>query len=315
MEQNLFNTLPNDMVTKPQEVKQSQVVVANQQTQVANPPKTLVEKFMAQVVNYAQTSGEDLDQKTKTLAVDIITSTNKQLVGNGVKWGEVDINGCGFVGQIKHFAKLGLTMEDKLYVDIRNNGKTGLKDIHIKPQYQALEKLMVRYFTKPILRFKEDVICVGDEVEEEEDFYTGLSRIVGHKRNRDIDRNKLENITGAYKIAYIQDGGKIIQMVTTIDRNRIDRAYKASPSREKTVWNQDTRKMVLKTVTWEMWNDKNVRAFMVFPEDIVSDLHVLEESQEMDWSKETQFKSVNQAQENVQVNVATGEIIEMEYED
>lgn len=308
-----------DRVDKPQAPQPKQEVAINQpqQPQVATPQKaTLVEKFLTQVVNYAETSGEILDQKTKTLAVDIITGANKVVVGNQYRWSEIDIQGCGLISQIKRYAKLGLTMEDKLYVDIRRNGKTQLYDITIKPQYQAIEKLIVKYFQLPVIRFKEDVICIGDELVEEEDFLTGLSKITNHKRNNDIDRNKLDNITGAYKIMYIKDvDGKINQYVIKVDKNRIDRAYKASPSKEKTVWNMDTRKMVLKTVTWEMWNDKNIRAFMKFPEDVMEDLSVLEDTSEMDWNAETKFNNVNQAQENVQVNVATGEIINMDFED
>lgn len=306
-----------DRVDKPQQPKQEVVVNQPQQPQVATPQKaSLVERFLTQVVNYAETSGEILDQKTKTLAVDIITGANKVVVGNQYNWKEIDIQGCGLISQIKRYAKLGLTMEDKLYVDIRRNGKTQLYDITIKPQYQAIEKLIVKYFQLPVIRFKEDVICIGDELFEEEDFLTGLSKITNHKRNNDIDRNKLDNIIGAYKIMYIKDvDGKINQYVIKVDKNRIDRAYKASPSKEKTVWNMDTRKMVLKTVTWEMWNDKNIRAFMKFPEDVMEDLSVLEDTNEMDWNAETKFNNVNQAQENVQVNVATGEIINMDFED
>lgn len=307
-------------VEKNQEIvqeKKNEISTQTQKTtQVATQkPNTLVGRFLEQVVNYAETSGENLDQKTKSLAVDIITATNKHLVASQVNWSEVDVQGCGLVSQIKRFAKLGLSMEDKLYPDVRNNSKTGKKDIHIKPQYQALEKLMVRFFSKPILRFKEDIVCIGDEVLEEEDFYTGLNRIVGHKRNFSIDRNKLDNIIGAYKIAYVQEGKNIVQYVIRIDKNRITRAYNASPSREKTVWNLDSKKMVLKTVTWEMWNDKNIRAFMVFPEDIAQDLSILEESQEMDWNAETKFQRVEQAQEQVQVDVATGEVVEMSYDE
>lgn len=318
MEKNIFDKYIDEKEkNENKEIKQELVEKEKINTQVSTPQKaTLVEKFLTQVVNYAETSGEILDQKTKTLAVDIITGANKVVVGNQYRWNEIDIQGCGLISQIKRYAKLGLTMEDKLYVDIRKNGKTNLYDINIKPQYQTIEKLIVKYFMLQVLRFKEDVICIGDELVEEEDFSTGLTKITAHKRNNNIDRNKLDNIVGAYKIMYIKDvDGVINQYVIKIDKNRIDRAYKASPSREKTVWNLDTRKMTLKTVTWEMWNDKNIRAFMKFPEDVVNDLSVLDDTNEMDWNAETKFNNVNQAQESTQVNVATGEIIDMVFED
>lgn len=313
-ENDIFDKYIDNKIEKPQ----------NNEVQIKNetPPtipatkKSLAERFLSQVVAYAETSGEVLNQKTKTLAVDIITQTNKALVGQQISWNTVDISGCGLISQIKRWAKLGVSMEDKLYPDIRRNSKTGLFDIVIKGQYQTIEKLIVKYFQLPVLRFKEDIICVGDEIIEEEDFMTGLSKITGHKRNVNIDRNKMENIIGAYKIMYIKDiDGTINQYVIKIDKNRIDRAFKASPSKEKTVWHLDTRKMILKTCTWEMWNDKNIRAFMKFPEDIVTDLSILDDTNEMDWDAETKFKNVNQAQENAQVNVATGEIVNMTYDE
>ena len=301
-------------VVEPKVEPKAEPKVEQKNNVVKKEKNTLEATFLNQVVKYAETSGEQLDQKTKSLAVDIITFSNKKLKENAVSWKDVDIAGCGFVSQIKRFAKLGLSMEDKLYIDIRNNNKTGLKDICIKPQYQALEKLMVKYFTKPILRFKEDIICVGDKVVEEEDFATGLNKIVRHDRNNEIDRNNLENIIGAYKIAYVLENNSIVQYVVRIDKNRIMRAYKASPSREKTVWHNDTVKMVKKTCTWEMWNDKNIRAFMVFPEEIIKDLGILEESQEMEWNAETKYNNVEQAKENIEENVANGEEVSMDYE-
>lgn len=297
--------------------KATNQVATKPQNEVTHKPKqSLIDQFLTQVVSYAEKSGENLDSKTKSLAVEIITATNKSIMGNSYNWSDIDVAGCGLISQIKRWAKLGVTMEDKLYPDIRRNGKTNKFDIMIKPQYQTVEKLVVNYFSLEVLRFKEDVICIGDEVFEEEDFSTGLSKITGHKRNNEVDRNNLDNITGAYKIMYVKDHrGEINQYVIRIDKNRIMRAYNASASKEKTVWKQDTRKMILKTVTWEMWNDKNVRAFMKFPDDIIQDLSVIEDTNEMDWNAETKFSNVNQAQENVQVNVASEDVIDMKYED
>lgn len=300
------NEKTNDVAIKPKE-----------NNNIAEKPKqSLVDQFLTQVVSYAQKSGEQLDQKTKSLAVEIITATNKAIMSNQYRWSDIDVAGCGLISQIKRWAKLGVSMEDKLYPDIRRNNKTNKYDIAIKPQYQTVEKLIVNFFQLPVLRFKEDIICDGDEVFEEEDFTTGLSKITGHKRNNAIDRNDLNNIIGAYKIMYVKDDcGQINQYVIRIDKNRLDRAYNASPSKEKTVWKQDSRKMALKTVTWEMWNDKNVRAFMKFPDDIIQDLSIIEDTNEMDWNAETKYNNVNQAQENVQTNVATGEVIDMTYDE
>ena len=301
----------------PNEKTNDVAIKSKENNNIAEKPKqSLVDQFLTQVVSYAQKSGEQLDQKTKSLAVEIITATNKSIMSNQYRWSDIDVAGCGLISQIKRWAKLGVSMEDKLYPDIRRNNKTNKYDIAIKPQYQTVEKLIVNFFQLPVLRFKEDIICVGDEVFEEEDFTTGLSKITGHKRNNEIDRNDLNNIIGAYKIMYVKDdSGQINQYVIRIDKNRLDRAYNASPSKEKTVWKQDSRKMALKTVTWEMWNDKNVRAFMKFPDDIIQDLSIIEDTNEMDWNAETKYNNVNQAQENVQTNVATGEVIDMTYDE
>lgn len=312
---NDFNKYINDS-EQPKQNTNNLATTNGNNTPTTKPKASLVDQFLTQVVSYAQKSGENLDSKTKSLAVEIITATNKAIMGNSYSWGDIDVAGCGLISQIKRWSKLGVTMEDKLYPDIRRNSKTNKYDIMIKPQYQTVEKLIVKYFSLPTLRFKEDVICEGDEIYEEEDFTTGLSKITGHKRNNDIDRNNLDNITGAYKIMYVKDhAGTINQYVVRIDKNRIIRAYNASASKEKTVWKQDTRKMVLKTVTWEMWNDKNIRAFMKFPDDIIQDLSIIEDTNEMDWNAETKFNNVSQAQENAQIHVATDDIIDMKYDD
>ena len=277
-------------------------------------PTTLVEKFLTQVTNYALISGEQLNEKTKTLVCNLVTSANKQIVSQGIKWNEVDIQGCGFFAQLKHWAKVGVTSEDKLYVDVRHNSKTNLKDIFIKPQYQTLEKLMIMYFHKNIVRFKTEVVCTGDVVTKQEDFETGLTKLVSHTRNEEIDRNNLDNIIGAYKIAYVEEYGRLVQYFVEIDKNRINRAYSASPSREKTVWKLDSQKMVKKTATWEMYNSELIRPFMIFPEDIVDDIKIVNESSEMDWNKETKHHSVEQAQEEAQTKVASEDVIDVTFD-
>ena len=48
------------------------------------------------------------------------------------------------------------------------------------------------------------------------------------------------------------------------------RAYESATT--KNVWNKDTQKMVLKTVTWEMFNGENIRPFMNYPAELIEDL-------------------------------------------
>lgn len=300
-----------DEVTKETNVKEEpKKEIKKQENQLIDMGQKMSQSLIAQVESFTQISGETFNEKAKTFAIDIITGTTKKIVSEGYNWGEIDLVGCGFVNQIKRWSKLGVSMEDKLFIDIRNNNKTNMKDIQIKAQYQTIEKLMEKYCIKKIVRWKDGVICIGDEFETETDWETGLDKIVKFVKNKDIDRNKLENIIGAFKVAYIQNGDKIEQLVVEIDKNRILRGMNASASREKTVWNNDTQKMVLKTVTWEMWNNPNVRTFMKFPNDVVNDISVVEESEEMDWNKETKRKNVIDVQGDVINEVASGDKLE-----
>ena len=87
----------DEIPTQKEQEKQEIVVKEQTTTQVATPQKlTLAERFLNQVVAYAETSGETLDQKTKSLAVEIITATNKVIVSNQYRWNEIDVQGCGF---------------------------------------------------------------------------------------------------------------------------------------------------------------------------------------------------------------------------
>lgn len=291
--------------------------------EVKKQPISMTESILNMVVNYAAVGGEILTEREKTSAINIITLTNRAIVaiGDGTTWNDIDLRGCGYAEQVKHLCKLGITSVDKIYADIRNNKYKPKKDIFIKLQYQACEKLMTMYFAYPIVRFKTEVICIGDEIETEEDFKTGLTTIISHKRNKDIDRNKYENIIGAYKIAFVSINPEkpldLTQIYVEIDRNRIERAYNASSSRDKSVWNADTVKMVKKTVTWEMFNSEQIRPFMKYPEDVIKggDLSILEESEEMDFTKETKFNNVDSVSKEVDKKVASEDIIDVVYED
>lgn len=312
----------NVVEKKETETTQLVEVEKTQNKVVGQPKETLQQRMLAQVIKYAETSNEKLDQKTKSLAVDIITMTNNALLGNlyGATWKNVDIVGCNIIGQIKNWAKIGVSTNDKLWVDIRRNkNKPGMFDVSIKPQYQTIEKIIVKYFNKNfnVLRFKEDVVCIGDDLVVEENFETGLDKIVKHVRNEKIDRNKLDNIVGAYKIIYIQNNttSELISYLVRIDKDRINRAMNASSSKDKATWKSDCKKMVLKTVTWELYNDKNIRPFLVFPEELASDITIIEESAEMNWNAEKKYETTAETQTEIKDNVATNDIIDMKYED
>lgn len=286
-------------------------VAKKEETAVTNKPKNANEFFLSKVIEYGTTSGDEIDNKTKKFAFDIITSMNKSVLSNNYEWGKIDVQGCNLISQIKRWAKLGVSMNDYLYIDFRNNGKTGLVDAFIKGQYQTFERLMVLYFKHPIVRFKTEIICEGDTVVKEEDFETGITKIVKHERNLEADRNSLDNITGAYKIAYVDEkrDGKLTQLFVEIDKNRITRAMNASSSKDKGVWKADTVKMVKKTVTHEMFNSDTIRPFMNYPEDIIKDLSILNESEEMNWNQERKYQDVKAVNNDIEYNAGTGEVL------
>ena len=270
--------------------------------------QALIESTLDKINDIVSYSNEVFSTRAKECASDIIVSLSHTLNERGYNWKQIDTQGSGLINQIKRWAKLGIDVTtDKLYADIRNNSKTGLYDIKVKGQYQTVEKLIIKYCSKKIFRFKTEVICVGDELKKEFDYLLGEDRITGFIKDEKVNRNLLENIIGAFKIAYYVENGQVKQIVTEIDKNRIMRAYETATT--KNVWNRDTQKMVKKTVTWEMWNGEDIRPFMDFPEDIIQDLTVVNESEDVDFNKEHKYSNVVDAQEHVEETIGAGEEI------
>lgn len=270
--------------------------------------QALIESTLDKINDIVTYSNEVFSTRAKECASDIIVSLSHTLNERGFVWKQIDTQGSGLINQIKRWAKLGIDVTtDKLYPDIRNNSKTGLYDIKVKGQYQTVEKLIIKYCSKKIFRFKTEVICVGDELKKEFDYLLGEDKITGFIKNEKTNRNLLENIIGAFKIAYYTENGQVKQIVTEIDKNRIMRAYDTATT--KNVWNRDTQKMVKKTVTWEMWNSEDIRPFMDFPEDIIQDLTVVNESEDVDFNKEHKYSNVVDAQEHVEETIGAGEEI------
>ncbi len=270
--------------------------------------QSLIESTLDKINDIVTYSNEVFSTRAKECASDIIVSLSHTLNERGFAWKQIDTQGSGLINQIKRWAKLGIDVTtDKLYPDIRNNSKTGLYDIKVKGQYQTVEKLIIKYCSKKIFRFKTEVICVGDELKKEFDYLLGEDKITGFIKNEKTNRNLLDNIIGAFKIAYYTENGQVKQIVTEIDKNRIMRAYDTATT--KNVWNRDTQKMVKKTVTWEMWNGEDIRPFMDFPEDIIQDLTVVNESEDVDFNKEHKYSNVVDAQEHVEETIGVGEEI------
>lgn len=271
--------------------------------------KTALRNMIAQVEQFANIEQTPLTAKEKAYAADIVMGIIKEVEERKISWHDVDVKNV--IGQVKRYARLGLSMSEKeIYVDIRRNGKTGKQEVNIKKQYQGIERELVRWCSKKIVRFLDGVICKGDEFETEVDFELGLEKIVKHKKNNTIDRNKLDNITGAYKIAYVEENGKLVQYAVIIDRNRILRAMAASPTNEKPIWKADTQRMVLKTASWCLYQYV-LRPFVNVPIELKDD-----------WAKtqdEMNFNAIAEAeviaQEDVNENANKGEVIDIPKEE
>lgn len=267
--------------------------------------KKALRNMLSQVEQFANIENTPLTKKEMTYASDIVMAVIKRVEESKVSWNDVDIKDV--VGQIKRYARLGLSIaENELYVDMRNNGKTGKKEINIKKQYQGIEKELIKWCSKKIIRFYGGIICEGDEFETEVDFETGIEKVVSHKKNKSVDRNKLEKMTGAYKIAYIEENGNLVQYPVIIDRNRIMRAYNASPTNEKPIWKADTQRMVLKTTSWCLYNYV-LRPFVNIPVELKSDWEKTQDEMNFDSIAEAEIV----AQEEVAINANTGEVLEI----
>ena len=308
------SNVSNEKVDLPKAEAKTQLKPNNEAKMSVQPVKKdltqmLIESTLNKINDITTFSNEVFTTRAKNCAMDIITSVDHVLNERGMSWKTVDSKGSNLIMQIKQWAKLGIDFSnDKLYPDIRKNNKTGMYDIKIKGQYQTVEKLIAKYCNKNIFRFKTEVICIGDDFKCDFDYATGEDKVISFTKNMKVDRNKLDNITGAFKIIYYyDDDNKIHQIVTQIEKDRIMRAYNAAPT--KNVWNTDTQKMVKKTVTWEMFNGEDIRPFMDYPEDIIEDLRVVNDDEEVDFNKEHKFSNVVDAQNNVEETLGTEESV------
>ena len=304
--------VPSDKVDLPKEEVKSQPtqnLASSTPNQLAKKDftQTLIENTLNKINDITTFSNEVFTTRAKNCAMDIITSIDHALNEKGMKWGQVDAKGSNLIMQIKQWAKLGIDISnDKLYPDIRKNNKTNMYDIRVKGQYQTVEKLITNFFKRNVFRFKTEVICVGDEFKCDFDYATGEDKVISFVKNMKVDRNKLDNITGAFKILYYyDDDNKIHQIVTKIEKDRIMRAYNAAQT--KNVWNMDTQKMVKKTVTWEMFNGEDIRPFMNYPEDIIQDLAVVNDNEDIDFNKEHKYSNVVEAQTHIEESMGTDE--------
>lgn len=303
---------------KPSEVKEPKVAKSKPvetKNEVAKKPSdmnvALAQMTIKKISELADTSNQIISDREKTIATDIVISVNKAVTMAGYNWKQLDLVNNNFFGDIKRWARLGIDAStDHLYADIRKNSKTGAIDIKIKGQYQTIRKLVTQYCTKKIFNWHEDVICRNDTFIKKFDFANGTEKVIDHTYGENREPNHLDDIVGAYVIAYARENdGSIIQLVTYIDKNRINRAYNSAQT--KNVWNADTRKMVIKTAYWEMWNSSSIAPFMKFPDDLREDLGVVNDSADVDFNQDHTYKDVNVAQDKAEATIGSGDIIDL----
>lgn len=269
--------------------------------------QALIESTLNKITDIVTYSNEVFTPQAKINACDIITTIDHTLNERGYRWNQIDAKGSGLIMQIKKWAKLGVDCStDKLYSDIRANNKTGMYDIKVKAQYQTVEKLMILYCRKRIVKFRTEVICIGDELKTHFNYETGEEKIIDFIKNPKANRNSLDEITGAFKIAYIEENdGRISQIVTIIEKDRIARAMEAAKTAN--VWNRDTQKMVKKTVTWEMFNGEDIRPFMEYPMEIADDLKIVNENEDVDFNKEHKYATIESADSHAYQSLGSGD--------
>lgn len=245
--------------------------------------------------NLIKTQNVTLTPVEKEFGISIITNLTDRCIKDGINAN--DLNMTNFLDQVRHCSKLQLSInEQELYLDIRNNKETGLKDVKIARQYQGTQKLMTRYCTKKIIRFMDGIVCKGDEFETEIDFGTGIEKILKHKKNPNVDRNKLENVEKAYAIAYVEELGTIVPYTVVVPLQRIIRAKNAAKTDK--VWLSDTNRMITKTAYWCLW--AFMKPYIELPIGIQES--IVATNDEMDWDAETNSENVYDIEEPTQNN-------------
>ncbi len=272
----------------------------------------MAERALVKIDDLVKSTGETFSGRERVIASDLMVASVQAIRQSKYQLNQIDFLGNNIESQLKRWSKLGVGKDDYLYPELRQNGKTGMVDIRIKPQYQTLEKLIVKYCSKKIIKFKTEVICKNDVFETDFDWATGQEKVIKFEKGAERNPNDLTDIVGAFKVAFVQEpNGNITQLITQIDQNRIMRAYNSATT--KNVWNNDTQKMVLKTVTWEMWNGETIRPFMVFPDEVINNnnLGIVNESADVEFvNKDLKHKNIIDAEATVKETVGTGDVVD-----
>ena len=238
----------------------------------------IVKDWTSQLDKLTTVQHSKLSDKEKQFGVSIITNLVGRCVQGGIRANELDLT--NFLEQVKHISKQQLSIAEKeLYLDIRNNSKTGLKTVTISRQYQGIQKLMMRYCTKKVVRFMDGIVCTGDTFKTTTDFESGMERIISHVKSSAYDKNDWSKIQCAYAIAYVEEYGKLVPYTCIIDKRRIQRGRQAAQT--DNVWRSDLATMVTKTAYWCLW--AQMRPYMDLPVDMQESIAATEDP--MDFSK------------------------------
>lgn len=257
----------------------------------------IVKQWNAQLGELVEAQQDELTPEEKTFGVSILTNLAYRCIKDKIDISELRMT--NFLEQVKHYAKLKLSIaEGEIYLDIRNIYETQTvtktsakgveyqaeqkvpvgKEVTISRQYQGMQKLLMTYCSKQIVRFKDGIVFAGDEFEEYDDFDTGITRIK-HKKNLAANRTQYAAIEYAYAIAYVDEhnDGNLVPYTCVVPKRRIDRAKKASKT--DNVWNSDMERMVTKTAYWCLWG--MLKPYIQFPSAIADSFAVTND--EMEW--------------------------------
>lgn len=291
----------------------AEMINENKSLVVTSKQNEMVKLYLGDLEISCNSEKSPLTQKQKEYCVPILHNFCKRITE--AKYNPKEINTTDFLEQVKHYSKLGLSIQNKeLYLDFRKNGKTNMIDCTISKQYQGIQKEMIMFCSKPIIRFLHGVICESDVFISETDFTDGTVKITKHIKGKCSDRHLLKNITGAYAIAYCQENGTLVPYMAVLDKQRIKEAYNAAQT--KVIWDKFSKSMVLKTAYWVLYNNI-LKPYMNIPTDKLVDWEATNDK--MVWDNPTPTANADDDtiydievndDDFINVDVETGEILD-----
>ena len=269
----------------------------------------LTEDFTNKIKAIVTLNNEKWTSKEQTVASNIISMSDKLVRANGYNWSDIDVIGNDVIGAIKHWAKLGIDGYDHLHPMVRRNKTTGKVDLTFEPQYQTYQKLIKKYCTKNIFNFATEAICKGDKLNYKFDYLLGEDVLTSFEKSPNRKPNSLDEIVGAFCVAYYKEDGQVKQIVEEIDKERIMKAYNKAKTHD--IWNEYTEIMVKKTAVRCLYKSGKIEPFMQYPDDVLGDVSIIDEESDVDFSnKEREHKNVIDAEIDAN-NFGSGEILDI----